>query len=338
MDFGLGRVAVSLVVCCAAACRQEPREQSVPQRQQTPVEAVPRSSAPTPDVPSFTITGPTVIIAARRTRDGGGVSRGSVDSLWQVLDSSTAELKSVIQKRGVSTFLVVSDSLLITTDSGAKTVIVPFGDSTSYVLVARHRRPLALIDGRLSRAELLAEADWYLFTNEDPQEHAASKIRRLGPSAFPGLPAAFARELDSLGCTVPQSFFDTLPHNVIKGSFARRGQTDWAAICSRRGATGILIFWGGPSECPRDLSPGQEKWEVEDFAGGRPFYVRFIVRKDSAGIANIPVYGLEEETVSARKEALSGRGHDGIEDIWEEKGSTVWYCTGGRWVSLGGGD
>jgi hypothetical protein len=30
--------------------------------------------------------------------------------------------------------------------------------------------------------------------------------------------------------------------------------------------------------------------------------------------------------------------HDGVEDAFAEKGSTVWYLEGGRWLALAGAD
>jgi hypothetical protein len=248
-----------------------------------------------------------------------------VDSLRRALEASTAELKRTLEERGVSVFFEVADSLVVTTDSGSEGVMVPYGDSTSYFLVSRHRRrPRMLLAGRQTRAQLLGDVAAYLFTNEDPLDRAARALKRLPASAFPELPAAFA--------------WESLSRNVITGSFARRGQTDWAVLCSRAGVTRILVFWGSPSTCPRELEFGEEKQEFEEIAGGQPEYLRWIVRYDSAGIAGIPVYGLEAEVMAARTEVFAGRGHDGIGDVFDEKGSSTWYCMNGRWINLGGGD
>ncbi len=335
-------VVVSLLLWIhATACRQGPNGQAAPPSQRPPIAAAPPSPQPPTQDAGRRVTDPTVIIAARRTWDARGASRGPVDSLRRALEASTAELRRTLEERGVSVFFEVADSLVVTTDSGSEGVMVPYGDSTSYFLVSRHRRrPRMLLAGRQTRAQLLGDVASYLFTNEDPLDRAARALKRLPASAFPEVPAAFARELDSLGCTMPQlpPVWESFSRNVITGSFARRGQTDWAVLCSRAGVTRILVFWGSPSTCPRELEFGEEKQELEEIAGGQPEYLRWIVRYDSAGIAGIPVYGSEAEVMAARTEVFAGRGHDGIGDVFDEKGSSTWYCMNGRWINLGGGD
>jgi len=68
------------------------------------------------------------------------------------------------------------------------------------------------------------------------------QVTRLGPSAFPELPRNIRRELERRGCTIPQVWEDRKPHNVIKGEFTRKGQTDWAVLCSLNRVSSILIF------------------------------------------------------------------------------------------------
>ncbi len=67
----------------------------------------------------------------------------------------------------------------------------------------------------------------------------------LSPTAFPELPQNLTRELQRRGCTVLQTPFTKKPHNVIKGEFEKPGQTDWAALCSVKGVSTILVFWNG---------------------------------------------------------------------------------------------
>lgn len=61
---------------------------------------------------------------------------------------------------------------------------------------------------------------------------ADADVRRLQPNAFAQLPAKILRYLEAHQCTIPQNYADQLPHNVIRGEFARRGQRDWAVLCS----------------------------------------------------------------------------------------------------------
>ena len=63
------------------------------------------------------------------------------------------------------------------------------------------------------------------------------------PAAFPELPANLVQELQRRQCTIPQETFSKKRNNVIKGEFARPGQTDWGVLCSVKGVSTILVFW-----------------------------------------------------------------------------------------------
>ena len=64
---------------------------------------------------------------------------------------------------------------------------------------------------------------------------------RLQPTAFRELPRNLARELQKLGCTIPQISGAKEPHNVIRGEFATTGQNDWAVLCYKDGASTLLV-------------------------------------------------------------------------------------------------
>ena len=49
-------------------------------------------------------------------------------------------------------------------------------------------------------------------------------IHRLVPSAFSDLPGAIKTDLESRGCTIPQTYMESEPHNVIGGNFRQPGQ------------------------------------------------------------------------------------------------------------------
>jgi len=68
---------------------------------------------------------------------------------------------------------------------------------------------------------------------------------RLSPRSFHQLPHKIIRNLQERGCTIPQEFGNSDPHNVISGEFRTKGQRDWAVLCSRKRSSSILVFWGG---------------------------------------------------------------------------------------------
>src|ERR1700737_4039818 len=100
-------------------------------------------------------------------------------------------------------------------------------------------------------------------------------IRKLQPADVAGLPPQLVEKLNARGCAIPQ-FGDIgrvgdaagktgtaggpasdaagEPTNVIHGEFARRGQEDWAVLCSKGGSSTIVIFWGKTTACPASLA------------------------------------------------------------------------------------
>jgi len=90
-------------------------------------------------------------------------------------------------------------------------------------------------------------------------DDAERRIVRLPPTAFPQLPRNVIGELQHRGCTVPQGTFTKKPHNVIRGEFAKPGQTDWAVLCSVKGVSTILVFWNGSGNRPGALAPTEDR-------------------------------------------------------------------------------
>jgi len=126
---------------------------------------------------------------------------------------------------------------------------------------------------------------------------------RLPPAAFRELPKSLVRELEKLGCTIPQASGVTEPHNVIKGEFAETGKTDWAVLCSKDRASTVLVFWNG-----KKRNPGQIAWRQD----GDMFTRR------------IRVVGREHI------EKPPPIDHEGIGDA-----SVIHYYLRGKWLELG---
>ena len=70
------------------------------------------------------------------------------------------------------------------------------------------------------------------------------------PQSYRELPASFVDSLKKDGCRIPQATVGgKVASNVISGSFAKKGQLDWAALCSKEGHQYIAVFWGGSAQC-----------------------------------------------------------------------------------------
>ena len=160
-----------------------------------------------------------------------------------------------------------------------------------------------------------------------------SWIVRLSPTAFPELPANLVQELQRRGCTIPQEAFSKLkPNNVIKGEFARAGQTDWAVLCSVKGVSTILVFWNGSDENPASIVPAPDTNYLQGAGGHQqwaysrsitPMGVDQIFRYHDLEHLGIPLPPIE---------------HQGINDAFEGKAFLVWYYFDGQWLKVAGGD
>jgi hypothetical protein len=132
---------------------------------------------------------------------------------------------------------------------------------------------------------------------------AARTIRRLSPDSFPQLPVAIRRALITRGCTVPQSFTDWRPHNVLSGRFAHAQQRDWAVLCSRHDSSSVLIFWArGDPSAPAELGWTADAGFLQGIGAGRIGYSHVIVvaspariRAYAASFAGLPPKGLDHD-------------------------------------------
>jgi hypothetical protein len=161
-------------------------------------------------------------------------------------------------------------------------------------------------------------------------DEAERQIRRLPPSAFPHLPAPIIRELERRGCRIPQPAFETEPRNVIQGQFADPSQTDWAVLCSIRGASHILVFWNGTAENPASVGLAKDRNFLQTVSATEIGYSRGIspTNKDEI-LRHYEAYGGPKPPPIR---------HQGINDAFIEKASVAWYFYRGQWRRLTGAD
>jgi len=166
---------------------------------------------------------------------------------------------------------------------------------------------------------------------QDKWAEADVATLRLPPATFSQLPKNIVLYLEGRGCTVPQTYLNREPHNVIRGEFARRGQTDWAVLCSRFGESSILIFWRGSTKSVSDIAKAADRNYLQTISeGGRAGFSRAI---ESVG----------RDYILSHYKAYGGRKppritHQGINDAYVEKASLVLYYHRGRWLELQGAD
>lgn len=166
---------------------------------------------------------------------------------------------------------------------------------------------------------------------QDRWREADAAVVRLSPTAFPQLPRRVRRNLLSRGCTIPQTFADARPHNVISGEFARRGQTDWAVLCSRGGASSILVFWGGSAKSVAELAKGADRNFLQTVGGnGKIGFSRSI-----GAVGREYIHKHYTEYGGPKPPRID---HQGIDDGYLEKASRVLYYHRGKWLELQGAD
>ena len=97
----------------------------------------------------------------------------------------------------------------------------------------------------------------------------------------------------------------TVPHNVIRGEFAVTGKTDWVVLCSKGGASTVLVFWNG-----RKRNPGR------------------IGRAEDGDLFTRQITALGRKEIEEHYRALVD--HEGIGDA-----SAIHYYVRGKWLELG---
>jgi hypothetical protein len=187
-------------------------------------------------------------------------------------------------------------------------------------------------ESAMSRTRALEAAESVLSRRQ--RDAAAIRARELAViktfplDSFPSIPDRVRAELNAADCVVPQTYVSHKPHNVIRGRFAAKDQVDWAALCSRSDTSMIVVVWGGPVTCPSPV--GQGTGWVQGIGGGKLGFSRAI---DVANIAAI-----DELAKAYNGPPAPARDHDGINDAFIEKASTILFCHGGKWVRLQGAD
>lgn len=156
------------------------------------------------------------------------------------------------------------------------------------------------------------------------------QIKRLSPDVFIELPSKIVQELKKQNYTIPQSYRENKPHNVISGEFAKKGQIDWAVLCSRNLQSSILIFWGGSEKNISEIALSPDKHFLQGIGEGKIGYSR-----------RLSVVG--EKYIIEHYNAYGGNKpppieHRGINDAFIGKASIVHYYYNGKWLQLTGAD
>ena len=164
----------------------------------------------------------------------------------------------------------------------------------------------------------------------DRWEEAEKGIKKFKPSHFSHLPPHIEKKLQAIGCIVPQATMGKSPNNVIQGHFASKQSLDWAVLCSKNGKSTLHIIWEKNTPCPSAIEEFTDRTYLQDMGEGKIEFSR------SLNVA-------KSEYISRQQKRYGGLSpkkldHEGIEDIFIEKASSVHYCEDGKWLKLTGAD
>jgi hypothetical protein len=114
-------------------------------------------------------------------------------------------------------------------------------------MTATIRGDTIMFAAKVWSAGALIAATWSLPTRSEIAlvRTSADTLARVSPALFLAAPATVRDELQLRGCLIPQDTGRTGLRNVIHGSFSGRGAKVWAALCSRRGTTTLLVLRPG---------------------------------------------------------------------------------------------
>jgi hypothetical protein len=161
-------------------------------------------------------------------------------------------------------------------------------------------------------------------------ERAAHAIVRMTPSAFSDLPLPIKLWMSERGFAVPQSYCDSLLHNVIHARFDENEHDDWATLCSRTDTSWVVVFWDGTADRVTMLHPSNDLHFLQTTGPHEIGYSRILVVETPETILS----RYREWGVTAPEWII----HDGIGDVYCEKASSILYWREGRLEYLLGAD
>lgn len=151
-------------------------------------------------------------------------------------------------------------------------------------------------------------------------------IRHLPLASFPQLPATVKDDLSRRGCLIPQTYEAHRPENVVHGSFESAGSSDWAVLCSVRGAVSLLVFFGSDPSQPAEIvsAPETERLQAHNPSG----VLGFNWGIDSASPKQVRQ---AQAGMSPRPPAID---HDAIAGSIVEHNTVYHYYSNGAWTLL----
>lgn len=161
-------------------------------------------------------------------------------------------------------------------------------------------------------------------------DEAQRQIVRLRPADFKKLPRNLIQDLERRKCTIPQEAESKPGNNVIRGEFEKRGQIDWAVLCSVDGYSSILLFWRGTEDKPGEIARAEDRKFLQELGGEKIGFSRKISAVGKDFIMR------QHRTFGGRKPPPID--HHGIDDAFVGKASITHYYFKEKWYQLTGAE
>lgn len=152
---------------------------------------------------------------------------------------------------------------------------------------------------------------------------AADTLARISPARFLAAPTNIRQVLLRRGCLIPQDSGRAGLRNLIRGSFSGPRTSAWAALCSRRGVTTLLVLHLGASIRVDSLNASADDADRRIGVAGPAYMWRH-----AAFYAEVP------HDTAGLKRLLT---HQGVED-GSGCCSVIHFWDGRRWRELPGAD
>ncbi len=169
-----------------------------------------------------------------------------------------------------------------------------------------------------------------------PTESALLRwVRRYPPDSFPELSRPVRDSLVSRGCQVPTPGYRT---NVITGAFTAKGAVEWAVVCSVHDTSQILVMNAANGVVVDSLRRSADSNWIQSDVGKRWLFSRAIALVPMSTLNIVPADTTDEDVVYFGAVLPKPIDHDGIDQAFLDKASTMFYFAQGKWFEVGTSD
>lgn len=171
----------------------------------------------------------------------------------------------------------------------------------------------------------------FAFSQMTQREFARSQVIRIKPSDFslsphcPKMPRQVISYLETKNCTIPQSYRVKNNHNAFEGEFFRKGQFDWAVLCSRNEISSILLFPNGSTDEVQEIAQMPDIDFVQPIDGkGTLGFIRLISKPNAQLLSQR--YNNPSEPIVFE--------HNGLDTVTVQKKILVYYFINDMFIVL----